>query len=333
MTIRIGINGFGRIGRAVYRLVADRKDIQVVAVNDITAPETLVYLLKFDTIFGIFPHSTALVDGILTTANQKTKMFRENDPTKLPWKDLGVDIAIESTGKFTKRADVEKHLAAGAKKVILTVPPKDPLDAMVVIGVNDGILNKDHRLVSNASCTTNCLAPMVKVLNDNFGIERGFMTTVHSYTNDQRLSDQYHKDLRRARAANENIIPTTTGAARAVGKILPELAGKLDGTAMRIPLPDGSIVDLVSVLKKKTTAEEINRTMKTASETYLKGILQYSEDPIVSSDIIGNTHSSIFDAPFTKVIGGNYVKTVAWYDNEWGYSCRVVDLIAKLASL
>lgn len=333
MTARIAINGFGRIGRAVYRLVAERKDLQVVAMNDITSAETLSYLMRFDTVFGIFKHPIELKDGILTTAAQKTKMFREDDPSKLPWKDLGVDIAIESTGRFTKRADCEKHLTSGAKKVILTVPPKDALDAMIVMGVNDRILTKDHRLVSNASCTTNCLSPVAKVLHENFGIELGFMTTVHAYTNDQRLSDMYHKDLRRARAANENIIPTTTGAAKSVGKIIPELAGKLDGTAMRVPIPDGSIVDFVVLLKKKTTAEEINNAFKRTSETNLKGILQYSDDPIVSSDIIGNPHSAIFDAPFTKVIGGNYVKVVAWYDNEWGYSCRVVDLLERMASL
>jgi glyceraldehyde 3-phosphate dehydrogenase len=330
MTTRIAINGFGRIGRAVYRIVADRKDIQIVAVNDITSAATLTYLLKFDTVFGIFEHPTQLSDNILTTAGQKTKMLNESDPSKLPWKDLDVDLVIESTGRFTKRADCEKHLTAGAKKLILTVPPKDPLDAMIVVGVNEHMLKKEHRLVSNASCTTNCLSPVAKVLQENFGIERAFMTTVHAYTNDQRLSDMYHKDLRRARAANENIIPTTTGAAKSIGKIIPELAGKFDGGAMRVPIPDASIVDLVLHLTKNTTAQEINKAFKQASETSLKGILQYSEDPIVSSDIVGNTHSAIFDAPFTKVIDGNYAKVLAWYDNEWGYSCRVVDLIGRM---
>lgn len=330
MTKRIAINGFGRIGRAVYRILADQKDLQVVAVNDITEPSTLTYLLKFDTVFGIFKHEIKLEDNILTTADQKTKMLQEPDPSKLPWKEMGVDLVIEATGRFRSKEECGMHLKAGAKKLILTVPPKDALDAMVVMGVNDDILTPDHRMVSNASCTTNCLAPLAKTLHDNFGIEQGFMTTIHAYTNDQNLSDQYHKDLRRARAANENIIPTTTGAARAVGKILPELAGKLDGCAMRVPIPDGSIVDLVVTLKKNVTAEEINSAMKKASETNLKGVLQYSEEPIVSCDVVGNTHSSIFDAPFTKVVDGNYVKVLSWYDNEWGYSCRVVDLIGRM---
>ncbi len=333
MSTRVAINGFGRIGRCVFRIAAERKDIEFVAINDVTDDKTLAYLLRFDTVMGPFAYPVTLDGEWMMAGTHRMKMLTENDPAKLPWKELNVDIVIEATGRFAKRVDCEKHLAAGAKRVLLTVPPKDALDAMVVISVNDSILKPEYKLISNASCTTNCLAPIAKILHDAFGIEQGFMTTVHAYTNDQRLGDFPHKDLRRARAANENIIPTTTGAARSVGKVLPALAGKLDGTSMRVPLPDGSVVDLVARLGKKTTAAEINQTVRSAAEGAYKGIVQYSEDPIVSSDILGNPHSAIFDAPLTRVLGGNFVKTIAWYDNEWGYSNRVVDLVGKIAAL
>ncbi len=333
MALRVAINGFGRIGRAVYRIIADRKDVEVVAVNDVTESNTLAYLLRYDTVMGTFKHEVELKGNMLATAGQETKMLLVKDPAQLPWKEMEIDVVVEATGVFRARAQVEKHLQAGAKKVILTVPPKDALDNMVVMGVNDQTLKADHHMISNASCTTNCLAPVAKVLNDSFGLVRGFMTTVHAYTNDQSLSDFYHKDPRRARAANENIIPTTTGAARAVGKILPDLDGKLDGTAMRVPIPDGSIVDLVATLSKDVTVDEVNGAFREAAEGPLKGVLSYSEAPIVSCDIIGDPHSAIFDAPFTRVLRGNFVKCVAWYDNEWGYSSRVVDLIPKLMSL
>ncbi|HLG19126.1 MAG TPA: type I glyceraldehyde-3-phosphate dehydrogenase [Bdellovibrionota bacterium] len=333
MAVRVAINGFGRIGRGVFRIAVDRKDIEFVALNDVTENETLAYLLRYDTVHGLFPHPVKLEDGELVTGAQRMKMLTESDPAKLPWKEFNVDVVIESTGRFRSRAEVEKHVQAGAKRVILTVPPKDALDAMVVLGVNDHILRPEHKLVSNASCTTNCLAPIVKVLHDAFGLERGFMTTVHAYTNDQHLSDVFHKDFRRARAANENIIPTTTGAAKAVGKILPELSGKLDGMSMRVPIPDGSITDFVAVLKRNVAVAEINDAVRNAADGPMKGIVQYSTEPIVSSDIIGNSHSAIFDAPFTKVLRGNFVKTVSWYDNEWGYSSRCVDLIMRLAAL
>ncbi len=330
---RVAINGFGRIGRAVFRLLSEREDMQVVAINDITPKETLAYLTRFDTVFGPYPGTVALDGDILSAGTQKVRMLREKDPSKLPWKEFGIDIVVEATGKFRKKDECALQIQAGAKRLILTVPAKDDVDAMVVMGVNDDTLRPEHRIVSNASCTTNCLAPVAKVLEDSFGIVKGIITTVHAYTNDQRLADVPHKDLRRSRAANENIIPTTTGAARAVGKILPRLAGKLDGIAMRVPVPDGSIVDLVAELEKPATVEAINAAMKRAASTApLAAILQYTEEPIVSSDIIQNTHSAIFDAPSTRVLGGTFVKVVAWYDNEWGYSCRVVDLIGKMAA-
>jgi glyceraldehyde 3-phosphate dehydrogenase len=333
MAIRVAINGFGRIGRSVFRIGVNRKDIQFVALNDITDKETLAYLLRYDTVHGAFPQDVKLQGDTLVTGSQKMKMLTESDPLKLPWKALNVDVVIESTGRFRSRAEVATHIEAGARRVILTVPPKDALDAMVVLGVNDQILRPEHKLISNASCTTNCLAPIAKILSDSFGIEYGLMTTVHAYTNDQRLGDVFHKDFRRARAANENIIPTTTGAAKAVGKILPELNGKLDGMSMRVPIPDGSITDFVALLKKSTTAKDVNDAVRSASEGGMKGIVQYSDAPIVSSDIVGNPHSAIFDAPFTKVLRGNFVKTLSWYDNEWGYSSRCVDLIERIASL
>ncbi len=328
---KVAINGFGRIGRAVFRMLAHREDIHVVAINDITSNETLAYLTRFDTVFGRFDGTVTLEDGFMRAGKQRVRMLEQKDPSKLPWKELGVDVVVEATGKFRKREENQKHIDAGARRVILTVPAKDEIDATIVVGVNDADLKPEHKIVSNASCTTNCLAPVAKVLHEAFGIEKGYITTVHAYTNDQRLADVPHKDLRRSRAANENIIPTTTGAAKAVGKVLPALKGRLDGIAMRVPVPDGSTVDLVVELRKPATAEAINAAMKeAASSPPLKGILEYCTDPIVSSDIIQNEHSAIFDASCTRVLGGNFAKVIAWYDNEWGYSARVVDLISKL---
>jgi len=311
-----------------------RDDIEVVAINDVTPNETLAYLTRFDTVYGRYPGVVTLKGDTMTAGTQMVRMLEQKDPAKLPWGELGVDVVVEATGKFRKREECAWHLQAGAKRVILTVPAKDEVDAMVVVGVNDHVLRPEHVVVSNASCTTNCLAPVAKVLNDAFGIEKGVITTVHAYTNDQRLADVPHKDLRRSRAANENIIPTTTGAARAVGKVLPELKGKLDGVAMRVPVPDGSTVDLVAELTKNVTVASLNAAVKeAASKAPLKGILEYCEEPIVSSDIIQDSHSAIFDSLCTRVLRGNFVKVIAWYDNEWGYSCRVVDLIGKLAAL
>jgi len=331
---KVAINGFGRIGRAAFRLLSQRDDIEVVAINDVTPNETLAYLTRFDTVYGRYPGTVTLKDGAMTAGTQTVRMLEQKDPAKLPWGELSVDVVVEATGRFRKREECAWHLAAGAKRVILTVPAKDDVDAMIVVGVNDHLLNPEHRIVSNASCTTNCLAPVAKVLNDTFGIEKGVITTVHAYTNDQRLADVPHKDLRRSRAANENIIPTTTGAARAVGKVLPELKGKLDGVAMRVPVPDGSTVDLVAELQRPATVASLNAAMKEAAgKAPLAGILAYCEDPIVSSDIIQDSHSATFDSLCTRVLGGNFVKVIAWYDNEWGYSCRVVDLIGRLAAL
>jgi len=331
---RVAINGFGRIGRAVFRLLAARDDIKVAAINDITPNETLAYLTRFDTVFGRFPGKVTLTGDTMTAGTQTVRMLEQREPAKLPWKELGIDVVVEATGRFRKREECAWHLDAGAGRVILTVPAKDKIDATVVVGVNDHTLRPEHRIISNASCTTNCLAPVAMVLHERFGIVKGVITTVHAYTNDQRLADVPHKDLRRSRAANENVIPTTTGAARAVGEVLPELKGKLDGIAMRVPVPDGSTVDLVAELKRSTSPAEINAAMREAAEKPpLAGILAYTEEPIVSSDIIQDAHSATFDALLTKVLGGNFVKVVAWYDNEWGYSCRVVDLIGKLAAL
>ncbi|NCF99846.1 MAG: type I glyceraldehyde-3-phosphate dehydrogenase [Planctomycetia bacterium] len=330
--MKIAINGFGRIGRSVFRILAERDDLKVVAINDISDPKSLAYLLKYDSVMGPFSGSVTLENGVLSTDKQDCRMLAERDPASLPWKDLGVDVVIESTGRFRSRAECQLHLDAGAEKVILTVPPKDDIDALLVLGVNDDILKPSHRIVSNASCTTNCLAPLVKVLNDSFGLIRGVMTTVHAYTNDQSLSDWYHKDLRRSRAAGENTIPTSTGAARAVGKVLPELEGKLDGMAMRVPVIDGSVVDLVATFEKSVTTQNINEAIATAASGPLSGILEYCTDPIVSSDIIGNPHSSIFDSQLTQAVGTHSAKVLSWYDNEWGYSNRVVDLIDRVKS-
>ncbi len=331
--MKVAINGFGRIGRAVYRIIAEQPDsgIEIVAVNDLTDDDTLAHLLKYDTVFGRFPGEVLLGDGVMSAGGHTVKMFEERDPANLPWSELGVDVVVESTGVFRTREALNKHLDAGAKRVVLTVPAKDPVDATVVLGVNDSDLTADAKLVSNASCTTNCLAPVAKVLDDAFGITSGIMTTVHAYTNDQRVADTPHSDLRRARHAAENIIPTSTGAAKAIGQVLPSLDGKLDGMAMRVPVPDGSIVDLVVEVSRDVTADEVNAAMKAAAEGELNGILEYTDEPIVSSDIVGNPASSIFDSGLTKVINGNLVKVVSWYDNEWGYSHRVVDLLKEMA--
>ena len=326
--MRVAINGFGRIGRSVFRILNERSGVEVVAINDLSEREGLIYLLKYDTVMGRFRDKAELTDDILKTSNHTVTLLSGPDPAQLPWNDMGVDVIVEATGVFRQKKQLESHLSAGAGKVILTVPAKDEIDYTVVIGVNDEDLKPDHKIISNASCTTNCLAPMAKILNDSFGIETGVINTIHAYTNDQRLADVPHKDWRRSRAAAENVIPTTTGAARAVGKVLPELNGKLDGIAMRVPVPDGSVVDLVVRLNQDVTEEHVKEAVHAASETdKLAPILEYQEEPIVSTDIIGNSHSSIFDAPFTQVIDGSLVKTLNWYDNEWGYSNRVVDLI------
>ncbi len=330
MSIKVGINGFGRIGRLVFRAGWGRKDIEFVAVNDLTDVKTNAHLLKYDSIHRQFPGKVEAVGDSLVIDGKSVKVLAEKDPANLPWGDLGVDVVIESTGVFTTRDKIAKHFEAGAKKVLLTAPAKDEIDATIVIGVNDSDLKPEHKIVSNASCTTNCLAPVAKILHATFGIKRGWMTTIHAYTNDQRILDLLHKDLRRARAASLALIPTTTGAARAVGKVIPELKGKLDGIAIRTPVADGSVVDLVAELNKNVTVADVNAAIKAAAEGPLKGILEYCEDPIVSADVIGNPASSIFDALSTMVMEGNFVKVLSWYDNEWGYSNRVVDLIPKL---
>jgi glyceraldehyde 3-phosphate dehydrogenase len=333
VTIRIGINGFGRIGRTVFRIMEEAEDFEVVAVNDLTHPSTLAHLLKYDTVQGRFNGTVEVTDRGLEVKGRTVRVLSERDPAKIPWRELEVDFVVESTGVFRKRDQIAAHLEGGAPKVLLTVPPKDAIDRIVVMGVNNEELKREDRIISNASCTTNCLAPVAKVLHENRGIAHGLMTTVHAYTNDQRISDLVHTDLRRARAAAQNIIPTTTGAARAVGKVIPDLAGKLDGFAMRVPVVNGSVVDLTVLLEKKTTREEVNGLMKDAASGALRGILEYTDDPIVSSDVIGNSHSSIFDGLSTMVMDDKMLKVVSWYDNEWGYSCRVVDLIRFSCSL
>ena len=327
--MKLAINGFGRIGRGVLRLLAQDADVDVVAINDVSAPEPLAYLMQYDTVMGRFEHGVALEGDVLVAGRQRSRLTREADPAALPWKALGVDLVVEATGRFRQRAELERHLEAGAGKVLLTVPGKDALDATIVLGVNDELLGPEHRIVSNASCTTNCLAPLAKVIDGRFGIQRGLMTTVHAYTNDQRLSDWSHKDLRRSRAAGENTIPTTTGAARAVGQVLPELNGRLDGMAVRVPVPDGSIVDLVATVERDVTVESLNAAVSEAAEGELAGILEYSTAALVSGDIIGNPHSCIFDAPLSRV-AGRTIKVFAWYDNEWGYTNRVVELARRM---
>ena len=330
MAVKVGINGFGRIGRLVFRRLKELGGFDIVAINDLTDNKTLAHLLKYDSIHGRYNGNVVLSENGINVDGDEIKITAEKDPTKLGWGAMNTDVVIESTGVFTSMEKLKLHLDGGAKKVILTAPAKDALDATVVLGVNDSVLKPEMKIISNASCTTNCLAPMVKVLDDNFKIVKGFMTTIHSYTNDQGLLDQPHKDLRRARAGAVNIIPTSTGAAKAVGEVLPHLKGKLDGFALRVPTPDGSLTDFVCVLEKETTKEEINAAMKKASEKEMKGILEYTEDPIVSMDIVGNPSSCIFDS-LSTMAKGNLVKVVGWYDNEWGYSCRVVDLIKKIA--
>ncbi len=330
--MRVAINGFGRIGRSVFRILNSRQNVSVVAINDIAQNDALVYLLKYDTVMGRFEDTVTLNGDVMKTSNNTIKMMAEREPSQLPWNNLNVDVVIEATGIFCARDQIQQHIDAGAKRVILTVPAKDEIDYTVVIGVNDDGLTANHKIISNASCTTNCLAPMAKILNDSFGIEYGVINTIHAYTNDQRLADVPHSDWRRSRAAAENIIPTTTGAAKAVGKVLPELKGKLDGIAMRVPVPDGSVVDSVFRLGKDVTVDDINEAVLTASQNNgMSNVVEYSTLPVVSTDIIGNPHSSIFDAPFTKVIGGTLIKTLNWYDNEWGYSNRVADLVSLLA--
>jgi glyceraldehyde 3-phosphate dehydrogenase len=335
MGVKVAINGFGRIGRVVFRIILQRKDIEVVGINDLTDAKTLAHLLKYDSVHGKFKGEVKAEGDMLIVNGKPIKIHAEKDPEMLPWAALGVDIVVESTGVFRSREKMGKHIKAGAKRVILTVPADkaEDVDATVVLGVNDHVITKDIQFVSNASCTTNCLAPVAKVLNDKFGIKCGLMNTIHSYTNDQIILDAPHKDLRRARAAAVSIIPTSTGAAKAVGLVVPELKGKMDGFAMRVPTPDGSVVDLTCQLNKPATVEEINAAIKEAAEGKMKGILEYCTDPIVSVDIVGNPHSSIFDAGLTKVLDGNFIKIVSWYDNEYGYSNRVVDLIEKLAKV
>ncbi len=339
MTIKVGINGFGRIGRLLYRAAVERKaDIDFVAVNDLADAKTNAHLLKYDSVHGRFTGSVEVKDGNLVVCGKELKVLSERDPSKLPWKDLGVYLAVESTGIFRTNEKASMHLQAGAKKVLISAPSPDP-DVTVVLGVNGHLYDPTkHNILSNASCTTNCLAPVTKVLTDNFGLEKAFMTTVHAYTNDQKVQDLVHKDLRRARAAAINIIPTSTGAAKAIGLVLPSCSGKMNGMAMRVPTADASIVDLTAVLGKDVTAEEINAAMKQAAEGSLKGILDYTEDPIVSSDVLHTTSSAIFDAQATMVMGSksNFVKVLAWYDNEWGFSNRMVDfieLVGKKAGL
>lgn len=327
--MRVAINGFGRIGRSVFRILNERPDIDVVAINDLFDNDVLLYLFKYDTVMQTYPGKVYMEGDELVTPYERVKMLAQKDLTQLPWRELDIDIVVEATGVFRKREELQKHIDAGAKRVILTVPSKDEIDYTVVIGVNEDGLKPEHKIVSNASCTTNCLAPIVKVIHDKFGIVEGLMTTTHAYTNDQRLADVPHKDWRRGRAAAENIILTTTGAARAVGKVIPDLKGKLDGLASRVPVPDGSVVDLVVEVSKDVTVQDIHNAVKEASDSpRMHNVLLYSEDKLVSSDIVGNPYSSIYDSEYTRVVGKRIVKTLNWYDNEWGYSNRVVDLIS-----
>ena len=328
MAKRIAINGFGRIGRLTFRNLIQMEGIEVVAINDLTDNATLAHLLKYDSVHGKFPGTVSADEHFLYVNNKKIHAIAERDPKALPWKDMGIDIVIESTGRFTDRETAGLHISAGAKKVIISAPAKGDIPT-IVLGVNDEVIHPDHNIYSNASCTTNCLAPMVKVLDDAFGVESGFMTTIHAYTADQRIQDSPHEDLRRARAAAISIVPTSTGAAKAVGLVLPHLKGKLNGNAMRVPVPDGSVTDFTATLKKPATVEEINAAFKAASETYLKGILEFCEEPIVSSDILGNPHSCIYDVDLTMV-QGNTAKIVGWYDNEAGYSARLAQLADRI---
>ncbi|MBN2253182.1 MAG: type I glyceraldehyde-3-phosphate dehydrogenase [Kosmotogaceae bacterium] len=322
---RVAINGFGRIGRLVFREMVKRGEFEIVAINDLTDAATLAHLLKYDSVHGRFKGSVEAKEKAIVVNGKEVKVFSEKNPANLPWKDLGVELVIEATGVFRNREKTMPHIDAGAKKVLITAPAKGEVDATIVLGVNDDVLKPEMKIVSNASCTTNSIAPIIKILNDNFKIQKGYLTTVHAYTNDQRILDLPHSDLRRARAAAANTIPTSTGAAKAVGLVIPELKGKLDGIAMRVPVTDGSITDLTVVLEKETTAQEVNALIKNAAETGLKGIVEYTEEELVSSDIVGTTVSSVFDSNLTAAMG-NLLKVCAWYDNEYGYSCRVVDL-------
>ncbi len=332
--IKVGINGFGRIGRLTYRALLAKSNVDVVAINDLTDANTLAHLLKYDSVHGKFSGTVIAESDFLVVNGNKLKVIAERDPANLPWGDLGVEVVIESTGIFRNHEKMGKHIAAGAKKVLLSVPADNPqdVDLTVVLGVNDSLIKPDMQFISNASCTTNCLAPVAKVLNDNFGIIRGLMNTIHSYTNDQIILDGPHKDLRRARAAAMSMIPTKTGAAKAIGLVIPELEGKLDGFAVRVPTPDGSMVDLTCELGRNVTIDEVNAAMKHAADGAMKGILEYLTEPLVSVDIVGNSHSSIYDSGMTKLIGGNFLKIISWYDNEFGYSCRMADLVEKVAS-
>ncbi len=334
MTVpKIAINGFGRIGRIIMRIAKQNRHYDVVAINDLASADQLAYAFKYDSTHGIYQGEVSCTETGMTIDGDPFEVLSERDPAKLPWKELGVDYVIESTGVFRHLADLNKHLSAGAKRLILTVPCKDPLEATLVTGVNDHVVKQDSRIISNASCTTNCAAPLAKVLHQSFGIKRGLLTTVHAYTSDQRLIDAPHKDKRRSRNAATNIVPTSTGAARAIGLVIPELDGKLDGLAMRVPVPDGSLVDLTVELEVDVTVEQINKAMAEAAAGSLKNILAYSTEAIVSSDIIGNSHSSIFDSLLTQVIDKRLVKVISWYDNEWGYSSRVEELIERLAKM
>lgn len=330
---KIAINGFGRIGRIVTRIAKMRRHFNVVAVNDLSDPEHLTYAFKYDSVHGRYPGEVSLEGDHMRIDNDSFRVLSEPNPAKLPWRELKVDYVIESTGHFRRLSELNTHLEAGSKRVIVTVPTRDDLESTVVLGVNDHVITKNAKIISNASCTTNCAAPVAMVLHRSFGIKRGLLTTVHAFTSDQRLVDTPHKDFRRSRHASVNIIPTSTGAAAAIGQVIPELAGKIDGLALRVPVPDGSVVDLTVELARDVTAEDINTAMRQAAASDLKGILQYEEDPIVSTDIVGNSYSSVFDAQLTQVIGGSLVKVIAWYDNEWGYSSRVEELIGRLAAL
>ncbi len=331
MATKIGINGFGRIGRNVFKLLMANPNFEVVAINDLTDPKTLAHLLKYDSVFGVYNAEVSHTEDAIVVNGKEVKISAIKNPAEIGWGAKGVDMVLESTGRFSSKADCTLHLDGGAKKVLLSVPPKDAIDAIIVVGVNCETLKAEDKIVSNASCTTNCLAPVAKVLHENFGIKRGLMNTIHAYTNDQMVLDMPHKDLRRGRAAANAIIPTTTGAARAVGKVLPALAGKLDGFAMRVPVIDASVVDLSVELEKNVTKDDINAAVKAAAEGPLKGILQYCTDPIVSCDVICNPHSSVFDSLLTMVMDGNFAKVVSWYDNEFGYSNRCVSLFEKMS--
>ena len=332
--MRVAINGFGRIGRAVFRILDRDPSFQICAINDLFDPAALRYLLAYDTVMGNFGRELALQDGLLVTANNRTRLLAEKNPANLAWGELGVDVVVESTGVFRKRAQLEQHLASGARKVVLTVPAADPIDYTVGLGVNDAGLRPEHTIISNASCTTNCLAPIAKVLDEAFGVDEGMINTVHAYTNDQRLADVPHSDWRRSRAAAENIIPTSTGAAKAVGEVLPTLKGRLHGIACRVPVPDGSVVDLFARLSRNVTVADVHAAVQAAAASpAMRGILQFADTPLVSTDIIGNSHSSIYDASFTQVNQGRYLRVLSWYDNEWGYSSRVCDLLGRLRGL